>query len=139
MAGLKVGKNGEAEGMTEAIEAAFQERWASYQRAKNLPEDLPQIGEEERRMIFSAIAEGVIRHLRDHLSEAVRMSVTVSQVAENEAGHPIVSKNDDRQVPVKYSGVNYYIETNDVLVRQTSDPVKSRGAPVIDSIEVEDL
>ena len=102
---LKVGKNGEADGMTQAIENAFRDRWAEYQSSRGLPGELSEIGEEERRLLFSAIAEGVLKHLRDHLpdEDAVTMSVTVEQ-DETEA-EPILSNNVSR-IPVKreYAG-----------------------------------
>ena len=48
--------------MAMAMEQAMIQE---YQNLKGEP--LPGMGEEDRRMLFTAIAQGVVRHLKDHL------------------------------------------------------------------------
>jgi hypothetical protein len=131
---LKVGRNGEADSMTQAIEDAFQDRWAEYRRARNLPEDLPQLGAEERRMIFSAIAEGVLKHLQMELASSITMSVTVKQQ------EPIsIDSNNPERINITHGTYSSYIDLNDAAVTQVSDPVESYGQPTIDEVQVQDL
>ncbi|MGB5569704.1 MAG: hypothetical protein WBM81_10420, partial [Sedimenticolaceae bacterium] len=49
--------------MAEAMEQALAQE---YQKLKN--EGLPDMGEDDRRMLFAAIAQGVVRHLKDNLT-----------------------------------------------------------------------
>lgn len=50
--------------MTEAIEAAFKKEW---QRVKGTP--LPEAGSEDRRLLFAAVARGILEYLKDHENE----------------------------------------------------------------------
>lgn len=137
---LKVGDNGEPDGMTAALEDAFERRWLEYCRSQGLPEVLPELGAAERRMIFATVAEGVIRHISEQLPESMNLSVSVIQGEESEDGHPLESHNDENRVLVSHeTGTGYFIEVNAMNVRQTSGPVVSNGDPQVDSIDVEDL
>ncbi|HWP47391.1 MAG TPA: hypothetical protein VNM22_09545 [Candidatus Limnocylindrales bacterium] len=61
----------EATHMTEAIEAAFKNEW---QVVKGTP--LPAAGSEDRRLLFAAIARGILEYLKDH-EEDILKSITV--------------------------------------------------------------
>ncbi|NIM95760.1 MAG: hypothetical protein GTO18_18830 [Anaerolineales bacterium] len=67
-----------ANSMAEAIEDALEKEW---QRLWNQP--LPVEGQEDRRLLFVAIAQGVIRHLKDNAKEAFDVDVDVTQVNSN--------------------------------------------------------
>lgn len=67
-----------ADTMTGAIDAAMREEWRD---AKN--QDLPAgLGEEDRRILFAAIAKGVLRYLHAHRDDLV-----TQVVADNPGGH----------------------------------------------------
>lgn len=50
--------------MTAYIEAAMQEEWRA---ARN--EELPEAGAEDRRILFAAVAKGVLRYLYAHRAD----------------------------------------------------------------------
>jgi hypothetical protein len=62
---LKAGHVGDFSGsLAEAIETAMKQEW---QLVKG--EALPDIGQEDRRLLFVAVARGVIQFLDDHQDE----------------------------------------------------------------------
>ena len=66
-----------ANSMAEAIEQAFKSEW---QRMKRTP--LLEAGEEDRKILFSAIAQGVVRHLKEKVGNAFKIHVCVTQTNE---------------------------------------------------------
>ena len=56
----------EAAGLTAAIEAAFGKEWALV---KTIP--LPGAGREDRRLLFAAVARGILEYLNAHENETV--------------------------------------------------------------------
>jgi hypothetical protein len=58
-----------ANSMAEAIENAMEQE---YKAVKG--EDLPTTGQEDRRLLFAAIAQGVVKHLNDN-PDAFRVQV----------------------------------------------------------------
>ena len=72
MAALKAGSFDDlADSMTGLIDAAMQEEWRA---AKG--EDLPGgPGEEDRRILFAAVARGVLRYLYAHRAELLTNTV----------------------------------------------------------------
>lgn len=52
--------------MTAYIEAAMQEEW---QAARG--EALPRVGAEDRRILFAAVAKGVLRYLHAHRDDLI--------------------------------------------------------------------
>ena len=130
---LKAGAIGNLnDSMTQAMEDAFREVWE-----KHFKTDFPEAGEVERHLLFSAIAKGVLKHLKDHLGKSLKITVSVTQ---NMAGDQdrIISQNTKNTIPVTYS-VSGYIETNKAVVTQVSDPVISRGEATVVEVNVEDL
>jgi hypothetical protein len=122
--------------MAGTLEAAFRERWAAYQRARGLPEQIPAMATPMLRVLFETLSEGVLRHLRDHLPESTAMSVTVEQTVPERI----------RSVNLHAMQIRYEAETypRDVppgtqIVEQTSPPMQSAGEPSIVEVEVEDL
>lgn len=67
MAQLKGGHAADiANSMAEAIEVALQQEWPL---ARGVP--LPPEGMQERRIVFVAIARGVLQYLKDHQHEFI--------------------------------------------------------------------
>ncbi len=65
MAQLRAGRLADfSDSMAEAIETALQEEW---QAAKGTA--LPTIGQDDRRLLFVAIARGVLQYLKTHEDE----------------------------------------------------------------------
>ena len=60
-----------ANSMAQAIENAMKQE---YKAVKN--EDLPTMGQEDRRLLFAAIAQGVVRYLNDN-PDALRVHVSL--------------------------------------------------------------
>lgn len=54
--------------LTAYLENAMQEEWLSA-RGEPLPADGP--GAEDRRILFAAVAKGVLRYLYDHRSDLI--------------------------------------------------------------------
>lgn len=47
--------------MAEAMEKAFEVEWRAVKKSA-----LPTAGQEDRRLLFIAIAQGVVRHLKEN-------------------------------------------------------------------------
>lgn len=65
MAQLKAGHIADFTGsMAEAMEKAMQAEWKLVKG-----EDLPTMGQEDRRILFVAVARGILQYLRAHQNE----------------------------------------------------------------------
>ena len=110
--------------MTQAMENALAEE---YQSLKG--EALPAMGEEDRRMLLVAIAQGVTKHLVDNL-DAFQMTVDVFQVT-GEADAPLMTSTNPSSIGVSGGG---NISAGNADVRQDStgaNMIKSRGTPLV--------
>lgn len=67
-----------ADSMAGAIDAAMQEEWHAA-KGQPLPEGL---GREDRRILFAAVAKGVLRYLHAHRADLVS-----NVVADKPSGH----------------------------------------------------
>jgi O-methyltransferase involved in polyketide biosynthesis len=75
MPGLKAGHVQDfSNSMAEAIETAMQQELALSGTS------LPAAGQDDRRLLFVAIARGVLQYLKDHQSETLR-SITLNTPA----------------------------------------------------------
>lgn len=64
---LKAGQVADFAGsMAEAIEQAFQSEWTATKTTA-----LPQTGAADRKILFAAVAQGVLNYLEDHKAELV--------------------------------------------------------------------
>ena len=64
---LKAGQVADFAGsMAEAIEQAFQSEWTATKTTA-----LPQTGAVDRKVLFAAVAQGVLNYLEDHKAELV--------------------------------------------------------------------
>lgn len=81
---LKAGRVKDFSGsLAEAIETAMKEEW---QLVKG--EALPSAGEEERRVLFVAVARGVIKFLDDHQDE-IFTSMTLKRGAARKVAYTV--------------------------------------------------
>jgi hypothetical protein len=60
--------------MAEAMEQALDAIWLA-----RTGEHLPSATEQDRRLMFIAIAQGVVKHLKDHAGAAFDVAVSVEQ------------------------------------------------------------
>lgn len=83
MAQLKAGRVADfADSMAAAIEQTLGEEW---QAIKGAP--LPAAGQEDRRLLFAAIAGGVLRYLKAHEDE-IFTSITL-ETGGAQTTHPV--------------------------------------------------
>lgn len=76
--GLKPGRVSNFENsMAAAIEDMFREEWLAVNNAP-----LPDAGQKDRRLLFVAVARGILTYLAAHQKEAVRQ-VTLKDPATN--------------------------------------------------------
>lgn len=130
---LKAGSKGNLSySMTEDIENAFKESWKSYHDGNELPE----IGENERRMIFIAVAKGVLKHLKEHLGESLTINVSVRQ---DSGSDELIKSKNKSVVNLLWSGLSYSIPIDAIEVTQVSEPIKSSGEATVEEVIVEDL
>ena len=64
--------------MAAAMEEAFKTEWLAV---KGTPLATAS-GEEDRKILFSAISKGVVKHLKEKVGEAFRIDVQVTQTSE---------------------------------------------------------
>lgn len=113
--GLKAGSyNDPLNSMAQAMEDAFQDEW---QAAKG--KALPDSGEDDRRILFAAIAQGVLNHLKAHINEALLIDVETEQNSSNQ----ISSSGSSVSVTQNSGGSNRVISAGSAVnvVLQTDD------------------
>jgi hypothetical protein len=113
--------------MAEAMENALAQE---YQKLKG--EGLPDVGEEDRRMLFTAIAQGVVRHLKNNL-DAFDVSVETTQVT-GETGAPLLRADNPSGIAVSGGGSIAAGAADVVQVDATDNRIKSRGEATFDAI-----
>ena len=64
--------------MAAAIEQAFQTEWNTH---KDI--ELGDAGEEDRKILFAAIAQGVVEYLSDNINSSLQIEVEVKQDNDN--------------------------------------------------------
>ncbi len=98
--------------MAEAMEDAFKSEWNAVKGV-----GLPAQGEEDRRLLFSAIAQGVVKHLKERANEAFNIDVRVTQTPE------VLMKSDNpAAIPVSGGGGGT-IGSGQADVKQLGDTV----------------
>lgn len=77
--------------MAEAMEQAFEEEW-------NLTKDfaLQEAGKEDRKILFVAVARGMVRHLRERANDSFDIEVRVTQDISN----PAISEGEATKVEI---------------------------------------
>ena len=113
--------------MAEAIEDAFQSEWLGAKE-----EVFGDPGLEDRKILFSAIAQGLVNHLRDNL-DAFIIDVTTTQTTE-----VLIESENPSDIPISGSGAE--IRSHDAIVEQVNSSnnlIKSEGSAILSRIEVE--
>ena len=78
MAGYKPGTmTSFSKSMAHAIEIEYEAIWNSLKE-----EPLPNEGREDRRMLFVAIARGVMRHLEDNVNDGIVVTYDAGYLAD---------------------------------------------------------
>lgn len=73
--GLKAGTPDDLGGsMAEAMEQAFEKTWGEHKET-----ELSGRGRDERRILFVAVAQGILRYLKEHAPEGFEVDVEVTQ------------------------------------------------------------
>ena len=75
--------------MAAAMEQAFKDEWFDVKQ-----EALPGVGEEERKILFAAIAQGLLSYLEANINGSLLVDVTVTQTT----GSGIVSDGEATNV-----------------------------------------
>ena len=75
--------------MAEAMEQAFESEWFDLKQ-----EALPGAGEQERKILFAAVAQGVVNYLQANINSSINIDVSVSQIG----GGPINSEGEATNV-----------------------------------------
>lgn len=90
--------------MAAAIEQAFQSEW-------NANKDIP-LGDDDtdRKIMFAAIAQGVVRHLQDELNGSLNIDVSVTQIS----GNNIASSSGSVSVTQNSGGGNRVISEGSI-------------------------
>jgi hypothetical protein len=120
--------------MAEAMENALAQE---YQALKGEP--LPSMGQDDRRMLLSAIAQGVVRYLKDNL-DAFDVSVDVTQVT-GEPGAPLIQSDNPGEIQVDGDGGgggDGKIPIGEAKVTQLGNPgnlVRSRGTGTVEAMD----
>jgi hypothetical protein len=70
-------------GLTDAIAAAFKEEWIAAKKV-----DLPEAGNEDRRLMFAAIARGILEYLHTHQKELFN-TITVEEQPDQIVTHKV--------------------------------------------------
>jgi len=76
--------------MAAAIESAFERVWTD-----RMGTPLPDETRDDRRMMFVAIAQGVIRHLKDNAVQGLTVDVAVEQTVGGTGGGPLMASTGD--------------------------------------------
>ena len=81
--------------MAQAMEDSFQLEWDAV---KKYP--LSEAGEEDRKLLFSAVAQGVIQHLQEHINDALQIDVRVTQTNDplNNTGNRVIAEGEATNV-----------------------------------------
>jgi len=113
--------------MAEAMENAMKEEYLALKG-----EALPDMGQDDRRMLLAAIAQGVVRYLKDNL-DAFELSSEVTQVV-GEPDAPLIQSTNPNAIGVTGGG-NIDPDKADVTqVNSATNLVRSRGATTIDTL-----
>jgi len=124
--------------MAEEMEKAFAKEWQ-----KLTGNSLPEIGEKDRRMIFTAIAQGVIKHLVERAGASFQLDVETEQIKEdNNLIKSDIQKeyiNTQRMHNGRWeSEINRRIKKEDLEVKQKDNNwIKSTGKPTIVRVKYE--
>ena len=116
--------------MAEAMELAMKQE---YQNLKGVA--MPTMGENDRRLLLCAIAQGVVRYLKDNL-DAFSVS-TVSHQVSGESDAPLMRSDNPSSIAVSGGGGGS-ITAHAADVTQlsgSSNMIKTRGTATLDELD----
>lgn len=116
--------------MAEAMEEAMKKEYLNLKGVA-----MPDMGEEDRRMLFSAIAQGVVRYLKDNI-DAFQIS-TVSHQVTGESDAPLIQSDNPLSISVSGGGGGSILaHAADVTqLSGASNMIKTRGTATVDDID----
>ena len=97
--------------MAKAMEDALKSEWLAVEGVV-----MPDVGEKYRRLLFVAIAQGVVKHLREKANEAFQIEVRVSQTAPSQ-----MKSNNPLAISVS-GGMGGVINPRQANVQQVDEP-----------------
>jgi len=109
-----------ANSLAEAMDKALA---TEYLAVKGEP--LPDMGEEDRRLMFVAIAQGLLRYLKDN-SDAFELAVQTEQVT-GESGAPLMRSTNPASIAVSGGGNINANNANVTQINATDNRIVSRG------------
>jgi len=75
--------------LTDAIQAAFAQEWQVIKGGSP-----PNVGTEDRRLLFAAVARGLLQYLEDHEDELMTR-ITFDDSGQDRETHTVVSASLD--------------------------------------------
>lgn len=113
--------------MAAAMEDAFQDEWLDVKGTA-----LPERGEEDRKILFSAVARGVVKHLKENAGTAFKIAVSATQT-----GTVLMESDNPGNINVSGGG-NISAGAADVRQKNsTGNMVESVGVATITEILTE--
>ena len=79
--------------LTDAIDEAFREEWA-----RDHPNPLPEAGSQDRRLLFAAVARGLLTYLRDN-SDEIFETITLRAEGADERTYTVTETDLDISIP----------------------------------------
>jgi len=76
-------------GLTDAIQAAFEDEWRAVKGGSP-----PGVGTEDRRLLFAAVARGLLQYLDDHQDELMK-EITFEDSGQERQTHTVAGTRLD--------------------------------------------
>ena len=108
--------------MAQAMETAFQAEWLAV-KDRALPSGS---GEEDRKILFSAIAKGVVKHLKENAGLAFQIDVAVTQTDD-----VLMQSDNPGTIPTTTTTTIQPGNADVKQVNQTGNMIVSRGSATI--------
>lgn len=101
--------------MAQAMEDAFFSEW---NKAKGIP--LPaEVGQEDRMILFAAIAQGVVQHFKDEAGDSFVVDVDVEQ--DTNGDNPLMASKNKGEINFTCNTTNCTIPIDGAEVEQVED------------------
>ncbi len=108
--------------MAQAMDEAFKAEWLAV---KGTP--LPAVsGEEDRKILFSAISKGVVKHLREKVGAAFQIDVQVTQKSD-----VLMQSDNPNSIPTTSTTTIQPGNADVAQINQVSNMLKSEGTATI--------
>ena len=108
--------------MAEAMDEAFKAEWLDV---KGTP--LPAVsGEEDRKILFSAISKGVVKHVREKVGAAFQIDVQVTQTSD-----VLMQSDNPNSIPTTSTTTIQAGNADVAQINQVSNMLKSEGTATI--------